>query len=266
MSALCQTPRDNFHIQRPRHRLHLVHFEFSRQGNLGLPLSPLDEQLEWPLSEFQSAFATTSVCCSDSPVTLRPGRARFSTNAVPRGSTATANTIGMTDVACFAAGTPAPVVTMTSTFSLTNSAAISLYNSTRPSAQRPSTAMLRPSIHESSCNRCRKAKSHSEAVLVPSSDHWQLAQQLRPRRHRRRRRAAELRDEVAAPNAIVIWIPPRPDGLPKDSTLVSPCPTSHLAPQATGIRCTASVLGTMREDTQCVRSGLKSASRFDERG
>jgi hypothetical protein len=113
-------------------------------------------------------FPTISVCCSDKPVTLRPGRAKFSTNPVPSGSTATANTMGMTDVACFAAGTPAPVVTMTSTFSLTNSAAISLYNSTRPSAQRPSTAMLRPSIHESSCNRCRKGV-HSEAVLVPSN-------------------------------------------------------------------------------------------------
>src|SRR5262249_18958464 len=58
-------------------------------------------------------------------VTLPPGRARPATSPLPMGSFATANTIGMTDVVCFAVRAAAPVVTMTSTLSCTNSAAIS---------------------------------------------------------------------------------------------------------------------------------------------
>ena len=58
------------------------------------------------------------------PVTLPPGRAKLAIMPVPTGSLATANTMGMTDVTCFAAGTASPDVTMTSTLSRTNSAAI----------------------------------------------------------------------------------------------------------------------------------------------
>ena len=59
-------------------------------------------------------------------MTLPPGRARLATMPVPSGSAATAKTIGMTDVACFAASDAAvPYVTITSTLSRTNSAAIS---------------------------------------------------------------------------------------------------------------------------------------------
>jgi hypothetical protein len=57
---------------------------------------------------------------------LPPGRARLATKPAPSGSFAAENTIGMTDVACFAAGTPAPAVKMTSTLRRTNSAAISV--------------------------------------------------------------------------------------------------------------------------------------------
>ena len=67
----------------------------------------------------------------------------------------------MTDVACFAAMTGAvPDVTMTSTLSRTNSAAISAKRSLRPSAQRYSIAMVRPSIQPSSRSRCTKAAIH----------------------------------------------------------------------------------------------------------
>ena len=63
---------------------------------------------------------------ADRPVTLPLGRARFSTSPLPTGSPADANTIGMTDAACFAARTDGvPCVTITSTLSRTNSAAIS---------------------------------------------------------------------------------------------------------------------------------------------
>jgi hypothetical protein len=60
------------------------------------------------------------------PVTLPPGRARLATRPVPTGSDTAANTIGMTAVACFAARVGGVAdVTMTSSFSRTNSAAFS---------------------------------------------------------------------------------------------------------------------------------------------
>jgi hypothetical protein len=87
-------------------------------------------------------------------------------------SPAVANTIGMTDVAFFDAITAGvPDVTMTSTLSRTNSAAISAKRSSRPSAQRYSTAMVRPSIQPSSRSRCTNAAVHSLAadrVLWPN--------------------------------------------------------------------------------------------------
>ena len=47
------------------------------------------------------------------PMTFPPGRAKLATRLLAMGSPATANTIGMTDVACFAAMTFAvPDVTM----------------------------------------------------------------------------------------------------------------------------------------------------------
>ena len=112
-----------------------------------------------------------SVVWADRPVTLPPGRARLATRPLPTGSSASANTIGMTDVACFAARTgAAPAVTMTSTLSRTNSAAISAKRSLRPSAQRNSIATVRPSIQPSSRNRCTKAATQglrAEGVAVP---------------------------------------------------------------------------------------------------
>jgi hypothetical protein len=107
----------------------------------------------------------------DMPVTLPPGRARLATRLLPTGSATAANTIGMTDVACFAATTFAVAcVTMTSTLSRTNSATISGGRSKRPSAQRYSIATLRPSIQPSSRNRCTKAAVHwlwTEGVFPP---------------------------------------------------------------------------------------------------
>jgi hypothetical protein len=108
----------------------------------------------------------------DRPVTLPPGRARLATYPLPTGSFAVPKTIGMTDVVCIAARTPPPDVTMTSTFSRTNSAAISVTRSSRPSAQRYSIATVRPSLQPSSRSRCTKATVHrlqAEGVAVPSS-------------------------------------------------------------------------------------------------
>jgi hypothetical protein len=101
-----------------------------------------------------------SVAWPDRPVTLPPGRARLATKPPPTGSFAMAKTIGMTDVASFIVGTASPFVTIQSTFRRTNSAAISATRSRRPSNQRYSIAMLRPSIQPSSRSRSTKAAVH----------------------------------------------------------------------------------------------------------
>ena len=101
---------------------------------------------------------------SDRPVTLPPGRARLATRPVLRGSATVANTIGITEVAGFAAKTGGPAVTITSTLRRANSAAISAKRSKRPSAQRISITTVRPSIHPSSRSRCSKAATHWPAA------------------------------------------------------------------------------------------------------
>ena len=58
-----------------------------------------------------------------------------------------------------------------------------------------------------------------------------LPRLLCARRERPRRRAAEQRDEVAAPDPSCHLIPPA-EGPPEDTTLIGPCPASHPAPQA----------------------------------
>jgi len=121
-------------------------------------------------------LAATSVCWTDRPVTLPPGRAKLAIRPVPTGSPAAPKTIGMTDVACLAA-TIASVadVTMTSTLSRTNSVAISAKRSGRPSAQRYSIVMVRPS---------RSGSAH------PPSDirsEYSCLRQSRPAAPRRRR-------------------------------------------------------------------------------
>jgi hypothetical protein len=93
-------------------------------------------------------------------VTLPPGRARLITKPSPTGSVATARTIGIVDVTCFAAYPALAAVTMTSTLSRTNSAANSAKRSLRPSAQRYSIATVRPSIQPSSRSRVTKAPVH----------------------------------------------------------------------------------------------------------
>ncbi len=78
----------------------------------------------------------------------------------------------MTDVARFAASVAAvPSRTMTSTLSRTNSATISGSRSRRPSDQRYSIAIVRPSIQPSSFNRCTK-----------SAINWSLADRVLARK------------------------------------------------------------------------------------
>ena len=75
-----------------------------------------------------------------------PGRDKLVTRSLAIGSPATANTIGITVVACFAETTLAvPDVTITSTFCDTSSAARPGKRSLRASPQRPSYTMSLPS-------------------------------------------------------------------------------------------------------------------------
>ena len=99
-----------------------------------------------------------------------------------------------------------PAVTMTSTLSRTNSAAISAKRSLRPSAQRYSIATVRPSIQPSSRSRCTKAAVHGselEGVLAPRNPMvGSLPAAARAPRAASSRRAAEQRDELAPPHSI----------------------------------------------------------------
>ena len=109
----------------------------------------------------------------ESPVTFPPGLAKDATRPLPIGSPATGHTIGMTAVACLAASAGSvAIANITSTWSLTNSAAISTKRSGRPSPQRYSILMVRPSIQPSSRSRWTKAAAHAPceiAVLEPKN-------------------------------------------------------------------------------------------------
>jgi hypothetical protein len=102
-------------------------------------------------------------------VTLPPGCARLATRPPPTGSGPNGKTMGMIAVACFNVGTAVAFVTMTSTLRRTNSAAISVLRSGRPSNQRYSNAMVRPSIQPSSRSRPTRASVHGRqaAASVP---------------------------------------------------------------------------------------------------
>src|SRR5579872_5020892 len=89
---------------------------------------------------------------------LPPGRAKLETRPVSTGAPAVANTIGITDVACFAARVGGVLwVRIMLTLRWTNSAAIAAKRSVCPSAQRYSMMTLRPSVQPSSPSRCTKA-------------------------------------------------------------------------------------------------------------
>jgi hypothetical protein len=134
------------------------------------------------------------------------GRAKLATRPVPTGSFTVATTIGMTAVARFAARADAvPCVTMTSTWSRTNSVAISTKRSVRPSAQRYSITILRFSIQPSWCSRCTKAGNtlalSRRRGRAEEPDSRQLARLLRTRGERpRRNRAAGKYNEFPSPH------------------------------------------------------------------
>ena len=114
-------------------------------------------------------FPARSGDCMDKPVTLPPGRDSEAARPLPTGS-AIAATMGIVAVTCCAALAAPPTVTMTPTLSRTNSFAIAVKRSLRPSAQRYSIATVRPSIQPSSRSRFTKAAVQLvqfDAVLAP---------------------------------------------------------------------------------------------------
>ena len=88
--------------ERAGRRLNLAHL----QHGSGLPTLAMIANRRRPgmtSRKSSSRLPARSVDWSDRPVTLPPGRARLATRPVPTGSPPSAKTIGMTDVACFAA-------------------------------------------------------------------------------------------------------------------------------------------------------------------
>jgi hypothetical protein len=95
---------------------------------------------------------------SERPVTSPPGRARLATKPAATGSPDTAKTIGICGATCFITmESLVDDVTIRSTLSRTNSAAISSSCLGRPAAQRDSIVIVWPSIQPSSRSRCKNA-------------------------------------------------------------------------------------------------------------
>ena len=139
------------------------------------------------------------------PVRLPAGRFKPLTRPAFTGSPPAAKTIGMLDVAAFAAspdGSP-PVATITSTCCRAKSVASSGSRSYLPSAQRYSIVTLRPTLNppspplQKSTHILRKGAGRC-AIEKADRAHRRL---LCPRHDRPRRRcAAEQRDELAPPH------------------------------------------------------------------
>ena len=114
-------------------------------------------------------FAGESVPWIDSPVTLPPGRDRLATRPPSTGSFARAKTMGMADVACFAAEAALSTVTTTSTLRRTNSSrdlGVALGASFRPAILDRDGAALDPASRPVAA-RERPTKGAGRAVPVP---------------------------------------------------------------------------------------------------
>ena len=144
-----------------------------------------------------------SVCWSDKPVTLPPGRARVATKPPPTGSPATGNTIGIADVACFTAGDTATgrdddIDLEAHEFGC--DLGVALGAALRPSILDRDRAALDPAafaqpLHEGTDPMAVERRRARTQV----ANGRQLRRLLRARRERpSRRRAAEECDEVAS--------------------------------------------------------------------
>ena len=161
-----------------------------------------------------SRLPARSVCWIDRPVTLPPGRARLATRPVPTGSPATAKTIGMTDVACFAAMTGAVAIRDNDIDlqpdELGRDLGVALGASLRPAILDRDGATLDPAEFAQALHKSGGPLARARRRVRAQETRWSAAcRLLRARRERpRRRRAAEQRDELAASDESGHLIPP----------------------------------------------------------
>ena len=142
------------------------------------------------------------------PVTFPPGRLKLATNPSRSGSLTAEKTIGMVEVAAFAAsaaGDP-PAANSTVTLSPTRSAASLGNRSKAPSAHRKAITTFCPSANPVSCNPCLNASTTLAEFVGRSttekSNHRRRSL-LGPRHERPCRcRPAEQRYEFAPPHSI----------------------------------------------------------------
>src|SRR5262245_31767233 len=149
-----------------------------------------------------SRLPARSAAWDDRPVTLPPGRARLGTRPVPIGSFAAANTIGTTDVTCFAASTAHSRrydhIDLESD-ELSGNLAEALGTSLRPTILDRQGATLDPAEFAQSLNKggdpCTPGGRRSRSK-EPNDRH--LRWLLRARRERPCSRSTKERDEFAA--------------------------------------------------------------------
>jgi len=117
--------RQYFNADHAGRRLDLAHLRGSGLI-VGLKHDRQPANLAHKLAQQFDSLPPISAVWLDRPVTFPPGRASDATRPATNGSPAGANTIGISDVALFAATVGGvPDVKMTSTFERTNSAAMS---------------------------------------------------------------------------------------------------------------------------------------------
>ena len=149
---------------------------------------------------------TRSRLKADRPVALPAGLARLATRPLPTGSVASAKTIGILNVARFAASAgPVAQVTIRSRSPSRIRSRFLLHGHCVLPPTATSICRLRPSIQPSSPSRCTRTESHgppTEEVDAPRNRVFALLL-LRARRKRpRRRHATEQRDELASFHSI----------------------------------------------------------------
>src|SRR5262249_42679936 len=152
-------------------------------------------------------FSAVSVCWSDRPVTLPPGRARLAMRPSPSGSFAVANTLGISDVALFGCG-DCDVSVRNNHVHLTagklgRNFADAVGASLSPAIFDDHTLAVAPAELAESLYECRNQRPDRRGRgSAKETDSRQVPRLLRTRRKRTRDyRAPQQGDELAPPNA-----------------------------------------------------------------
>src|SRR6516164_10839799 len=143
---------------------------------------------------------------SDKPVTLPPGRARLATRPLPTGSPTATATIGIVDVACFAASCCLSSLREDGSYlepnELRGDFAVALIASFRPAVLDRDGTTLDPAEFVQSLHKSSNPLAHGPSgTHAQEADGRQFSRLLRPRANRPCRRcAAESQDELAPPH------------------------------------------------------------------